>query len=119
MLKRVLIALCVLVILDMLLLAALSYFVGWQLPLGESIVGVILGIAVITGYRSCWSKAIGDSLNSEYLDIASCQQCLAEMLLLVAGILIVIPGLMGDTLGLLLLVPWFRRRVARRLWPEC
>jgi UPF0716 family protein affecting phage T7 exclusion len=41
------------------------------------------------------------------------------MLLLVAGILIVIPGLMGDTLGLLLLVPWFRRRVARRLWPEC
>lgn len=42
------------------------------------------------------------------------EQVLRDLLRAVAGLLLVIPGIATDAVGLLLLVPAFRRRVARR-----
>jgi UPF0716 protein FxsA len=118
MLRRLLSAFCIVVTADLLLLAALSYFVGWRLPLGESIFMITIGLAVITGYQSRWSKAIAESLDADCFNAVSDRRCFEELLLLVAGILLVIPGIMTDAVALLLLVPWVRRRIARGLWPH-
>ncbi len=118
MLRRLLTALCVIVAADLSLLAALSYFVGWRLPLGGSIFMVLVGLAVITHYQPRWSKAIAESLDADCLDAVSDQHCLAELLLLAAGILLLIPGVISDALGWLLLVPWVRRQIARCVWPH-
>lgn len=36
--------------------------------------------------------------------------------ILFAGVLLLVPGFVTDALGLLLLAPWVRRRVRRRIW---
>jgi UPF0716 family protein affecting phage T7 exclusion len=118
MLRRLLSVLCVLVTVDLLMLVVMSYFVDWRLPLGESIVMVVVGLAVLTHYQSRWSKAIAESLDADCLHAASDRHCVEELLLLVAGILLLVPGALGDVVGLLLLVPWVRRRTARNLWPH-
>jgi len=79
---------------------------------------ILIGLVVITHYQPRWSKAIAESLDADCLNAVSDPRCLEELLLLAAGILVLIPGVIGDVVGLLLLVPWVRRRIARGLWPN-
>lgn len=43
-------------------------------------------------------------------------ELLDGLCILLAGILMIVPGFVTDALGLLLLVPWIRRHVRRRIW---
>ena len=43
-------------------------------------------------------------------------ELLDGLCLLLAGALLIVPGFVTDVLGLLLLVPWVRQRVRRRIW---
>ncbi len=43
-------------------------------------------------------------------------ELLDGLCILLAGILLIVPGFVSDVLGLVLLVPWIRRHVRRRIW---
>jgi UPF0716 protein FxsA len=43
-------------------------------------------------------------------------ELLDGLCILLAGILLIVPGFVTDVLGLLLLLPWIRRHVRRRIW---
>jgi UPF0716 protein FxsA len=110
-LKRLPIIICAVVTLDLLFLGVLSYRFDWRLPLAETVVITIVGLLVIGYYEWRWSDVVAKSLESEpgLLDSTS----LEKILLLVAGIVLLIPGVLTDVLGLLLLTPWVRRFIVR------
>ena len=111
MLRRLPIIICALVAMDWLLLGGLFYWFDWKIPLIENIATTAVGLLVIVYYEWRWSEAVAKCLESEprLLDSHS----LEKILLLVAGIVLLIPGVLTDVLGLLLLAPWVRRFIAR------
>jgi len=87
----------------------LSYWFSWKLALTETGLTTIVGLAVIAYYEWRWSEAVAKRFDSEsgLFDAWS----LEKILLLVAGIVILIPGVLTDVLGLLLLMPAVRRMI--------
>jgi UPF0716 family protein affecting phage T7 exclusion len=117
MLKRLLGILCVLVAVNVALLIPASRSFDWRLLLAENIVMAAIGLSVIVAYQSRWSSAIAVRLDDEGFDAASGQHHREDALLLVAGLLFVIPGLvLNGVAGMLLLAPWTRKQLARSLW---
>lgn len=47
---------------------------------------------------------------------APVDELLDGLCILLAGVLLIVPGFVSDALGLLLLLPWLRRHVRRRIW---
>jgi UPF0716 protein FxsA len=111
-LRRLPIIICGVVALDLLLVVTFSCCFGWRLPLAEVVATSAFGLSVIVYYELRWSKAVMKCLASEtgLLD----RQSLERMLLLVAGVVLLIPGILTDTLALVLMVPWVRRQIAVR-----
>jgi UPF0716 protein FxsA len=109
-LRRLPLIICSVVVVDLLLLVTLSCQVGWRVPLFEFVATTGMGVFVIVYYEWRWSATVAKCLELEagLLDAKS----LERMLLLVAGIILLIPGLLTDLLGLVLLVPWVRRQIA-------
>ena len=105
------IIICVLVALDLLLLGGIFYRFDWGLPLAWTVVTTVAGLAVIVYYEWRWSDVVAKTLELEP-GILDCQS-LERMLLLVAGVVLLIPGVLTDVLGLMLLAPQIRRLVAR------
>ena len=116
-LKRLPIIICVVVALDLLLLGVLSCQFDWKLPLAENIATTIIGLLVIVYYEWRWSEVVAKSLESEpgVIDRLS----LERILILVAGVVLLIPGVLTDVLGMLLLVPRVRRLIARKCGLHC
>jgi UPF0716 family protein affecting phage T7 exclusion len=112
MLRRLPVIICAVVTFDLLLVISLSYFVGWKIPLTEVVATTTLGVLVIVYYQWRWAEVVTKQLEVEpgLLD----QQSMEKMLLLVAGIVLLIPGLLTDTLALMLMVPWVRRQIANK-----
>jgi UPF0716 protein FxsA len=112
MLRQLPIVICVVVTLDLLLVVILSVIIGWRLPLAEVVVTTSFGVLVILYYRWRWADAVTKRLEAEpgLLD----RQSLERMLLLVAGIVLLIPGILTDTLAIVLMVPGVRRQIASR-----
>ena len=75
----------------------------------STIVGVILlrhqGLATLA--RANQMAELGEPPVDEILD---------GLCILLAGVLLIVPGFVTDTLGLLLFVPWIRRHVRRLVW---
>jgi UPF0716 protein FxsA len=111
------IAIGALVALDLLLLGMLFCRFDWKLALAETLVTSIAGLLVIGYYEWRWADVVVKSLESEpgVLDRLS----LERILLLIAGIVLLIPGVLTDAAALILLVPWVRRLVARRYCLRC
>lgn len=112
MLKRLPFIIFLVVACDLLLLGGLTYWWGWKPTLAENGLTTILGLAVILYYEWRWSEAVAARLTAEpaVLD----DWALEKILLLVAGIILVIPGFLTDIFGLVLLLPRVRRLVASR-----
>jgi UPF0716 protein FxsA len=108
--RRLPLVICSVVVLDMLLLGTLWYAFHWSLPLASTVTTTIVGLIVIGYYELRWSESVARSLEQEpgLLDRLS----LERILLLVAGVILLIPGVMTDVLGLLLILPPVRRFVA-------
>jgi UPF0716 family protein affecting phage T7 exclusion len=101
-----LLATCVLVILDFTFLGGVLYAMGWEIPLVETLVAGVIGLAVLVYYVCRWSEKVAQRIECEgLLDRWSAE----KMLLLVAGLLLLIPGAFTDFVALLLLVPGMRR----------
>jgi UPF0716 protein FxsA len=109
--RRLLLVVCALVALDFLLLGFLSRECHWGIPLAITILATILGFVVIIYYERRWSEVVAKSLEEEpgLLDRAS----LEKILLLIAGIVFLIPGILTDVLALILLIPSVRRQIVR------
>jgi UPF0716 protein FxsA len=89
---------------------------GWLSALATTILTGIGGIAIARsqGWYVAWKMV--DDLEAGRVPVASMFE---GLLLLVAGVLLLLPGLISDGIGLLLLIPWVRqvvRWVITRYW---
>jgi UPF0716 family protein affecting phage T7 exclusion len=104
---------CAVVVLDSLLWGLLSYWFGWNLCLVEAGLTTIAGLMVIIYYEWRWSETVAEHLECEPVALDS--WCLEKILLLICGFALLIPGLLTDLLGLLMLMPTVRRMIATTL----
>ena len=61
MLKRLMVVICVVVAADLLRLAVLSCFVGWRLPLVQTVITTVLGLVVIAVWWLRWAKPVAEN----------------------------------------------------------
>jgi UPF0716 protein FxsA len=113
MFRRLLLAACIIVAADVAIFAALSCLFGWRLTTAELAVTTVIGLAAILRYERRWADMVTRRLESDQRPLEAA--FIEKTLLLVAGIIILIPGVLTDAIGLLLIVPWVRRRIACRL----
>ena len=109
MLKRLPFIIFLAVAIDFLLLVMLSCWFGWKPALAEIGLTTIVGLAVILYYEWRWSEAVAKRLELEPAALDSWS--LEKILLLVAGIVLLIPGVLTDILGLIVLIPGVRRMI--------
>jgi UPF0716 protein FxsA len=100
------------VALDFLLLGGLCCWFGWKPMLAENGVTTIFGLVVILYYEWRWSEGVAERLESEPAILDA--WALEKLLVLVAGIILLIPGILTDLLGLLMLMPSVRRLIVTR-----
>ena len=86
-----------------------SYWFSWKSALAETGVMTIVGLAVILYYEWRWSEAVAKRLELEPAALDG--WALEKILLLVAGIVLLIPGVLTDILGLIVLIPGVRRMI--------
>lgn len=81
---------------------------GWFFALASTILTGVGGIAIARsqGWQVAWK--MGRDLEAGEVPVAS---MFDGLLLLVAGVLLLLPGLITDAIGLLLLIPWTRQVV--------
>ncbi len=95
-------------IVDLTLLLILADYTSWQVALAEVLASGLLGAAVIRH----GSSQLGGRILSRLVAGESPGDALADgAILFFAGILLILPGLISDVAGLLLLVPLVRRLV--------
>lgn len=94
--------------LELTLLLVVANHWGWGLALASTILTGIGGIAIARsqGWYVAWK--ISQDIEEGRVPVAS---MFDGLLLLVAGVLLLLPGLISDAVGLLLLVPWSRKGV--------
>jgi UPF0716 protein FxsA len=111
--RRLPLIIAVVVALDFLLWGVLWYWLGWKPALLETAITAAVGVAIIVYYERRWSRVVETRIDDdpERLDANS----LDKLLLLAAGVVFLIPGVVTDLLGLLLLMPGVRRSVVNLL----
>lgn len=95
-------------ILEIALLLALGRYATWPLVLAEVLGTFVLGIGVICCLPARWRKAVALDLNRDaYLAVSSPEaaesirnDAAKGYLLILAGVLLIIPGVMTDAAGL-------------------
>ncbi|HVX12276.1 MAG TPA: FxsA family protein [Pirellulales bacterium] len=112
MLFRLFLLFTLLPLIELTLLAWMSAHTDWRLTVAFVIGTGVLGAALIRsqGWRA-WRR-IRDELARGQVPTDSIQD---GLLILVAGLLLITPGVLSDLVGVLLLVPWVRRAVRRWL----
>jgi UPF0716 protein FxsA len=109
--RRLPLIFCVVLALDVLLWGMLWYWFGWKIGLIETGATALVGLAVVFYYEWRWSGAVANRLESEPATLD--KWSLEKMLLLISGIVFLIPGVVTDLLGLLLLMPGVRRTIVK------
>jgi UPF0716 protein FxsA len=112
-LRRLPFIICAAVALDFLLWATLWCWLDWELVLVQTGTTVVLGLVVIYYYHRRWSELVARNFDSRSATVSAWS--FEKLLLLVAGITLLIPGIVTDFLGLLLLVPGVRRGIVNLL----
>ncbi len=119
MVRRIVLAVCLIVVLDSLFLVLWTrYYSGWPYVATENVVSALFGVAVILYYEWRWSALVAHSLDTPPPFPAPTNGRFdrsEKMLLVVAGVFLILPGLVTDLIGLLLLAPPIRRWAACRL----
>jgi UPF0716 protein FxsA len=110
MMKRLSIAFLALVATDLALLTGIGLTTGWRMPLVVSSITGIVGLIAI----GCAAARLGKLLaaNEDGNIFFRERPTTYTWVLLVAGILLLLPGLISDVLGLVLLIPPVGRRAA-------
>ena len=94
-------------LLDLTLLLVLANYTSWEIALAEVVVTGLLGVAVIRYVTAHF----GHKVLSRLAASESPAPVLADgAILFVAGLLLILPGIVSDIVGLLLLIPWVRRQ---------
>lgn len=97
---------------EMVLLLVLADYTSWQFALLEILASGVLGLTVIRYVTSQFGRRIVSRLVAQEFP----GDALAHgALLFIAGVLLILPGVMGDVVGLLLLTPPVRWLVVARL----
>jgi UPF0716 protein FxsA len=107
--RRLPLIFCVVLTLDVMLWGVLWYWFGWKVGLVETGGTALLGLSVIFYYEWRWSESVAKRLESEPASLD--RWSLEKMLLLIAGLVFLIPGVVTDLLGVLLLMPGVRRAI--------
>jgi UPF0716 protein FxsA len=112
MLKWLLLLFVVVPLLELYLLLWLGSWIGFWPTVGITLVTGLLGgtLAKREGLKVWrdWRRALGELRPPE-------QGVVDGLLVLIGGVLLVTPGVLTDALGLALLMPWTRRRIAARV----
>ncbi len=123
MLARLFALIILLPLVELALLLALGKYVGIEFTLGFVVLSGILGVAVLRFQSWQTWRSVQQSLAQGELPAESLAD---RLMLLLAGVLLIAPGVLTDIVGLTLLVPvcrrfyrhwlmaWFRRRVEVR-----
>jgi UPF0716 protein FxsA len=111
--RRLPLIVCLMVGVDALLWGMLWYWFGWKVGLIETGATTVIGLLVILYYEWRWSEAVAKRLELEPATLDSWS--LEKMLILISGIVFLIPGVVTDLLGVLLLVPGVRRTIVNFL----
>jgi UPF0716 protein FxsA len=111
-LKRLPFILFLLVAVDFLVMAGFWHWFGWKPTLAENGLMTIVGLIVIIYYEWRWSEAVAKRLEIEPVTLD--RWSVEKILLLVAGVVLLIPGFLTDILGLVLLIPRVRRLIVTR-----
>ncbi len=96
---------------DLTLLLVLANYTSWKVALVEVLASGVLGVVVIRHVAApVEAKVLSRraALESPFAALGH------AAILLVAGILLILPGVIGDIIGLLLLIPLVRRLVMAR-----
>ncbi len=105
----IVLVLILLPILDLMLLVRIGDVIGGWNAFAIAVLGAVIGLAVVrrTGWKvlADWSRALAERREPE-------EGILGAVLWVVAGLLLMIPGVVSDALGLLLLIGPVRRAVA-------
>jgi UPF0716 protein FxsA len=104
------IAIAVLVVVELVLLVLSAVCLRWWVPVAESLIAAILGLFVIGYALQHYREAVFARLDS---DVCSDDRLANGPWLLLAGVLLLIPGLLTDLVGLALLVPSVRHAAIR------
>jgi UPF0716 protein FxsA len=121
--RWILVLLILFPLVELALLLWLAQRTSWELVLAWILGTALIGLGLVrhTGVRCAWEArrrlAQGESLGDHLLD------CL---LLLIAGVLLVLPGVLTDLAGLVLWLPparraargWFYRSLRSQLFPN-
>jgi len=104
---------------DLALLLVLADYTSWEVALLEVLISGLLGLGVIRYASDHFGRRILARLAAS----ESPGQAVADgAILFLAGILLLLPGIMSDAAGLLLLIPPVRRLVVAwlkwRYWPR-
>jgi UPF0716 protein FxsA len=91
---------------ELFLLLWLADKFGWQIVLAEIFLSGILGVFVTRWQNVKTFRRVQSQLAAGEVPATS---ILHGMLVLAAGVLLILPGILTDILGLLLLVPLFRK----------
>lgn len=123
MLSRLFILLVVLPLVELALLLAMGRYIGIEFTLGWVILTGLLGVAVLRFQSWQTWRNVQQSLERGELPAESLAD---RLMMLLAGVLLIAPGVLTDIVGLTLLIPlcrryyrwlamaWFRRRVEVR-----
>jgi UPF0716 protein FxsA len=114
MLRRLPAILIALILADMATLLLVSCCCDWKVPLVQNVASAILGLVVIVRYERRWSSTVAAHLGVDDSKPFGCRN-VEKVLLLVAGVLLVVPGFVTDVFGLFLLLPSIRQKMASRL----
>jgi UPF0716 family protein affecting phage T7 exclusion len=111
--RRIRLILFAVMALDIMLWGMLWYWFGWKVGLTETGVTTVIGLAVVIYYEKRWSEMVTKRIELDPCSVDSWS--LEKMLLLIAGLVFLIPGIVTDLLGVLLLMPGIRRTIANLL----
>jgi UPF0716 protein FxsA len=109
-LRRLVLLLFIFPLADLALLLWLASALSWQWAIVLLLGSAALGLWLLRSTRDRWQGSLRDAARSPEL-LAS--GVFDEVLLLLAAVLLLLPGPVGDLLGLLLLIPAVRRTVRR------
>jgi UPF0716 protein FxsA len=108
-LRRLPLIVGVVLVADFLLWGMLWHWFGWKLAIVETGATTVIGLAVILYYERRWSETVVKRIESQPLLLDGWS--FEKILLLIAGIVLLIPGFATDLVGLLLLMPGVRRAI--------
>ncbi len=112
MLLRLLLLFTVVPAVELMLLIRLSQIAGWWFTLGLVLGTGVVGTALARHEGFRWARGIREEIDAGRLPG---DPLVDGVMILVAGVLLVTPGVLTDLLGFALLLPAFRRVVKRWL----